>query len=187
MRTRGFTLPELLVAVALLGIVSIMAWRGVDGLQRTVQHREVATARWREVARGLDKVVIDLRQVTVHPLSIDQQPPSAWHGQPGQDGDTLQFLRAPLIDGQPLQRMGYRRRDGRLEMLLWPAGSAADAPPQAEPLIEAVAGFEVRFLGGDLRWHDVWPLKQLDPVPRAIAVRIALAEGGQLERVVALP
>ena len=65
--------------------------------------------------------------------------------------------------------------------------AGVDAAPLAEPLLEAVTGFEVRYLGGDLRWHESWPLPQLEAAPRAIRLRIALAEGERIERVVALP
>lgn len=186
-RARGFTLPELMVAVALLGILSVLAWRGIDGMQATLRRTEATAARWQAVARAVDKVVVDLRQVTQQPLPLDTKPRAAWFGNAAPAGDRIEFMRAPLIDGQTLRRLGYRLQDGRLELLLWPTAAGVDAAPLAEPLLEAVTGFEVRYLGGDLRWHESWPLPQLEAAPRAIRLRIALAEGERIERVVALP
>lgn len=186
-RAHGFTLPELMVAVALLGILSVLAWRGIDGMQMALRRTEAGAARWQAVARALDKLVVDLRQVTREPLPLDTKPRAAWAGVAAPAGDHMEFMRAPLVAGQPLRRIGYRLHEGRLELLLWPDASAADAPPRAETLLEAVSGFEVRYLGGDLRWHERWPQAQLEAAPRAVRVRIALAEGEHIERVVALP
>src|SRR4051794_37337779 len=33
-RTRGFTLVELLVAISILGMVAVLGWRGLDGIVR---------------------------------------------------------------------------------------------------------------------------------------------------------
>ena len=42
MRSRGFTLVEVLVALLIMSLLAVMAWRGVDGIVRT---RERANAR----------------------------------------------------------------------------------------------------------------------------------------------
>ncbi len=49
LRTRGFTLVEVLVALMVLALMAAMAWRGVDALVRT---REVAQARMESLLRA---------------------------------------------------------------------------------------------------------------------------------------
>ena len=40
MKTRGFTLLELLVAISVLSVVSVIAWRGLDSLVATRERLE---------------------------------------------------------------------------------------------------------------------------------------------------
>jgi general secretion pathway protein J len=49
LRSRGFTLVEVLVALMVLALMAAMAWRGVDALIRT---REVAQARMESLLRA---------------------------------------------------------------------------------------------------------------------------------------
>jgi general secretion pathway protein J len=48
MRTRGFTLVEVLVAMMIMAILAVMAWQGVDGIVRT---RTVSQARLEQTLR----------------------------------------------------------------------------------------------------------------------------------------
>ena len=45
---RGFTLVEVLVALVVMAIMSLMAWQGVDGIVRT---REISQARLEQTLR----------------------------------------------------------------------------------------------------------------------------------------
>lgn len=63
LRSRGFTLVEVLVALMVLALMAAMAWRGVDALIRT---REVAQARMESLLRAqsvLAQWEADLRAV----------------------------------------------------------------------------------------------------------------------------
>ncbi len=44
-RQAGFTLIEVMVAIMLMAIVSLMAWRGLDSIARASAHLEAAPSR----------------------------------------------------------------------------------------------------------------------------------------------
>ena len=69
-RMRGFTLVELMVAIAVLALIALLGWRGLDTLLRT---REAVDGRMREVAQlqtGLAQWRADLDAMT----SVGQTP-----------------------------------------------------------------------------------------------------------------
>lgn len=76
MKTRGFTLVEVLVALVVMATMAAMAWRGIDALVRS---REIAQARLAQTARlqtVLAQWEVDLRAVqdshsTVPPVAFD--------------------------------------------------------------------------------------------------------------------
>jgi general secretion pathway protein J len=76
MKTRGFTLVEVLVALVVMATMAGMAWRGIDALVRS---REIAQQRLAQTARlqtVLAQWEVDLRALqdshsTVEPLAFD--------------------------------------------------------------------------------------------------------------------
>jgi type II secretion system protein J len=103
----------------------------------------------------------------------------------------LTFTRAgpDALDepGSGGQRVGYRLRDGRIEVLYW---QRLDNPPTATPasyaLVDGVARFRVLQLTADDRWTDRWPLPGATPIPRGVRIEIGLADGSVIERWLAL-
>ena len=76
MKTRGFTLVEVLVALVVMATMAAMAWRGIDALVRS---REIAQAHLAQTARlqtVLAQWEVDLRALqdshsTVQPIAFD--------------------------------------------------------------------------------------------------------------------
>ena len=76
--TRGFTLLELLVAITVLSIVSMIAWRGLDSLVQTRERLEPEVDEVRSLLTAFGQMERDLTQVTnpaflgltVSPLNI---------------------------------------------------------------------------------------------------------------------
>jgi len=62
-RLRGFTLLELLVAIAVLAIVSIIAWRGLDSLVKTRERLEPAGTDARALLAAFGQFERDLAQI----------------------------------------------------------------------------------------------------------------------------
>lgn len=114
-RKRGFTLLELLVAITVLSIVSIIAWRGLDSLVHTRERLEPEATDVRALLTTFGQMERDLSQVT-NPkfLGLTQSPVIV----SAADGSTLlQLARiAPASADRPteVQTVYYRVIDGTL-------------------------------------------------------------------------
>lgn len=64
MKARGFTLLELLVAITVLSIVSVIAWRGLDSLVMTRERLEPEADDVRALLTTFGQMERDLAQVT---------------------------------------------------------------------------------------------------------------------------
>jgi general secretion pathway protein J len=190
---RGFTLIEVLVALVILGVVATLAYRATaamtDGEARLVAESE----RWRTLDGMFARLEGDLRQAVPRASRRGAATEPAWSALAADSaGNTaLVFTRAgaefavePGIAGQ---RIGYRLRDGTLEIVYWPQ---LDNVPGAEPtsyaLARDIAGFRVRALAANGVWSPHWPILGEAAVPKAVRVEVDLADGTTVERWLAL-
>jgi len=190
---RGFTLIEALMAIAILALVALLAWRATAAMTDGETHLAAESARWQRLDALLTRLEADLREAVPrrarHGIAVE----AAWSIAPEDAaGNTLLiFTRAgpealdePGIGGQ---RVGYRWRDGRIEVLYWPRiDNPAGAPPAAYALAEGIVRFRVSALDSDRRWAERWPAPSADEMPRGIRVELVLADGSVVERWLAL-
>jgi general secretion pathway protein J len=189
---RGFTLVEALVALVILGIIAVMAYRGTAALSSGEAQLAQESARWRTLDGVFTRLEADLRQAVARTSRRGDSTEAAWSLVPDASGSTaLVFSRAgpefALEPGVAGQRIGYRLRDGAVELLYWPQlDNVAGATPAGYALIGGVARFRVTALTSDNQWSERWPLRVTDGVPRAARVELTLSDGSALERWFAL-
>jgi general secretion pathway protein J len=106
---KGFTLVELLVAIAVLAIVAVMGWRGLDGIIRS---RQALTATM-DQTRGLQLAFAQMQSDCEH-LAQD----GSLRNRPSllAENDRLTLVRTVFAENEPsrLQVVSYRVRDGVL-------------------------------------------------------------------------
>jgi general secretion pathway protein J len=190
---RGFTLVEALVALLILAIIAVMAYRGTSSLSAGEARLAGESARWRTLDSVFQRLEADMRQAMPRASRHGERVEAAWSAVPGDPaGNTaLVFSRAgPEFDLEPGiagQRIGYRLRDGSLQALFWPRlDNVADAAPSVYRLVSGVAAFRVWQIGNDAVWSERWPLSAQDPLPRAVRVELTLDDGTRIERWFAL-
>lgn len=183
---RGLTLLEILVAVAVFAIFSVVAY---GGLMRLLDNRERVEAErlyWRNVSLAFVRMERDFSMARNRPVRDNdgsQQP--AFEGQPTDPralGDpNVEFTRGGILVANgftaDLQRVGYRFADDKLLRLTWPVLDRAPlTKPQSATLLRDVDEFEIRFYQNGA-WIDRWPPEgtaQFAPLPRAVQVTLAL-------------
>jgi general secretion pathway protein J len=197
MRQRGFTLVEMLVALTIFALMSVLAYRGLTAVLETRAHLTEDNRRWRDIALTLAQLEQDLTMVVDRPVrdSGDLQQP-ALVGDPSAIGATAAQLSLSRMGmawqtGVPadVQRHGYRLNNGTLEQLVWPVlDQAPHSVPEVQPLLERVRRFELRYLDSAGNWQPRWPLPGgTAPLPAAVEVVVELETGTRVARVFALP
>lgn len=189
MRARGFTLVELLVAVAVLAVVAALAWGGLATLARTRADIEAEHVRLQALSRSLGRFEADVRAALARPVRGEAgEILPALRGEPG----LLELSRglAPsLIEAtEPdLRRIAWRRSGARLERLSWAAlDRTPGAQPAVESLLEGVQDLQLRYLDAQGRWQSRW-LAGEERLPLAVELQLALDGQGSLRRVIELP
>jgi general secretion pathway protein J len=190
---RGFTLVEALVAIAILALVALLAWRATAAMTDSEVRLTAERAHWQELDAVLTRVEADLRSATPRPARRGASTDAAWSLAPDDAAGnaSLVFTRAgpSAIDepGSAGQRVGYRFRAGHVEALYWPHIDNVDTGAATSyALTDDVAGFRVTALTADNRWSAQWPLPGSTPMPRGVRIELTLADGTTVERLLAL-
>lgn len=190
--SRGFTLLELLVALSILALLSVLGYRAVVALTDAETRLTEETRRWRALDALFSRLEADLREAIPREARTGTGVEAAWLGTTDADGNALLvFSRAgpefaPEV-GSAGQRLGYRLARGAVEVLYWPwLDNAAGAEPTAYPLEGDIAAFRIEYLDGIGAWRDRWPAAGEPTLPRAVRVELTLATGETVERWLAL-
>lgn len=197
----GFTLLELLVAMAIFAIMATLAAVSLDAIIRQqALAEEDLDDLWR-LQRTVQVLSDDLYQL--HPRGVrdilgrSYEPPMLADG----TGEYLIRLsrggwRNPV--GFPrgtLQRVQYRLDDGVLIREYWPVlDQVLGMEPNEEELLKGVQTVEFQFLNvqaTEREWQPVWPpLPSADAGaawPKAIRFSIEIEGLGRIERLIEVP
>lgn len=197
-RQRAFTLIEVLVAMTLVALLGVLGYRGLESTRRTADHLTANARRWQEIALATERFGRDVGQAIDRPgRRSDGTPSPAWWGRQRPDGqaDAAQLSLTRLGgSGSDTHRVGYRwskppqAAAGTLELLLWTAPEST-APPRHYPLLDGVRELQLAYLNHAGQWFAEWDGRSASQgvLPRAVRLRLQLAEGGWIERRFDLP
>jgi len=209
---RGFTLVEVLIALAITAVVSTLAYSSLSAVVNAVDSIRESVERTSEINRAWMIISRDINHFVTRPVRDefgDEEPalvggPAArftlsltrtgWHN----------FARHPRSN---MERVNYRLEDEALWRDSYPVlDRVADSEPREVLLLQGVEYLELRFLAtlGQLQflsdssdvdtrnWAENWVLDSSVPgtrllPPVAIEVRLQLDDIGEMRRLYALP
>lgn len=190
-RQCGFTLLELLVAISVFAVLSLVAYGGLQVVLDSDAQLQQQASRLGELQRALTLMQRDIEQTVRRPVrdTLDDRR----HAMIGDAGRPrfLELSRAgrpnPLGHKQSaVQRVGYRVDDGELYRLSWSRLDAVqDAAPRRQRLLGGVASVQLRFIDADHSARADWPPAAEDtPVdlPLAVEFSVQLDDWGFVRR-----
>ena len=188
-RGAGFTLVEVLLALAIFGVIAVLAYRATAALTEGEARLSAEARRWRTLEALFTRFEADIRQAVPRGSRVGSRIEPAWLALPadGAGNAALVFTRAgaEFADDPGLagQRIGYRLRGHAVEIAYWPrVDNAADVQPAVYTLADGVSGFRVAYLGRAGAWRDSWPVPGESALPRAVRVDLTLDSGEAIER-----
>src|SRR5258706_4464270 len=135
-RNRGFTLVELLVALAIFAIMSGFAYRGLMAMLDSRAALAKESRKWRDVSLFVGRIERDLAAVlprrATAPSGTPLAPVSSAVDATGMPGLALSRSGSALDSDSSARppRVAYRLRADRIERFVW---ESVDAAPRDEP------------------------------------------------------
>lgn len=191
----GFTLLELVVAMAIFAIMAAIAYSGLNNVLLARAQTDEHARQLHQLQGAMTWLSRDIEQIVdrgVRSEYGEMMPPVI--------GNDFEGYLLELTHGgwrnpanQPrshLQRVAYAVRDEQLVRIYWRVlDRAEDSKTYENVLLDGVKGMEVRYLGQDGDWHTSWPDKlpgaaagTQPTLPRAIEVNVDTKQFGKITR-----
>lgn len=190
----GFTLIELMVAIFIFGIISIISYRIISSLLITKQLVTNSQTKWGGLAHAIVRIAITVDSAI--PLVVRDANGgviSAVIGKNKLDGqfDAQLELTAsgrigdPIYGTIPPKRVGFRFINGTLYEVSWSVlNRVITTTPRVDVLLTNVASFVVKYYYPDKQWRDTWPMDvgSIMQLPVGIKISIVMNSGETIIR-----
>jgi len=200
-RTAGFTLLEVLVAVAIFVIVGMLAMTGYNELSTQSTRVETSAARVRAVQSTMQHFNQDFATLEPRPV---RQPMGdgmipAIRADNNQQDEIVELTRSGWSNpaGVPrptLQRVAYRLQDQKLRRDYWVSlDHVTTEDPVSTVMLDKVKSLKLRFLASNRQWQEQWPpLGYSAPDvmtvrPMAVEITLELEDWGKIVRLIEVP
>jgi general secretion pathway protein J len=195
---RGFTLLEVLIAIAIFTIIGAMALSGFNELSTQASAATNSSIRVREVQRAVFRLVQDFEQLEAREVRnpLGQYHDPAIEAKAGSSPLVI-FSRAGWsnpagVQRSTVQRVAYRLENGKLYRDYW---TSTDRTQTLEPiraeLLSGVKSANFRYMDQSRQWNEQWPPPgfiapggALNVRPIAVEINLELEDWGKIRRIV---
>ncbi|KHD07289.1 hypothetical protein PN36_19795 [Candidatus Thiomargarita nelsonii] len=187
--SKGFTLLELLVALAIFALIAVMAYSGLDTILTARLQTDQHATQLARLQMAFIWLGRDIEQYIERPIR-DQYGNS----QPALQGTIshLELTRAGWRNPAQQQRSSLQRVAYHLEnkILMRSYWSVLDRAQYARTfkmdLLNDVNEIELRYLDENLRWHEQWSSNEKGSL-KAIEVTLTVLDWGRIIRLFRVP
>jgi len=195
--SRGFTLIEILVAVAIFGLLSIAAYTILDAGIKSRQQTEERLNKLEIVQRAIHTIEQDLRMLSARQVRNefgDKVP--MLRGESEQSGlqTFFEFTRAGWRNPAGLPRSNFQHVIYNFEQNTLKRhhtiflDQASNSPAVIRTLLEDVTHFSLQFLNQQKQWKNTWSLlgksDDQQQLPKAVKLNLELEPFGKIERLI---
>lgn len=187
MNQRGFTLLEVVVAIAIFSLLGLATYQLLDRVMRSDQRIQTQELQLRHLQRALSLLERDLVQVQRHALKDDHSHSQALISQPqglrllrGGWRNPLDYPRSELV------QVSHHFGDG--QWLRESQGLEQGSLSQAQSLLSEVELIHLRFIDAAGQPHDSWPISgEALSLPAAVDIELSAPGFPNIRRVILLP
>lgn len=192
-RPRGFSLIEVLAALAVFAVMAALAYAGLNSIARTRGDLAAKEDAFHDLVRAVDDLDRDLRETVARPVRGNYgQILPAFIG----TSDHLEFTRLGFANPQAEPRSNLQRVEYELDAGTLKRGRFAvldRAPASTVRIVDMQVkadSLRLRYLDAPSgRWLDAWPPPQTtdsSAIPRAVEWTLRTRDYGEIEQVVEL-
>jgi general secretion pathway protein J len=196
-QSAGFTLLELLIAVAIFAIVGVLAMSGFNELLQQREHASASMARARTIQRAMTRLTQDFAQLEPRPIrdataTVVNPALMFSAGATGVELTRAGWTNPAGVSRSTLQRVSYRFSDGKLYRIYWTVlDRTLNSAEVKVELIDKVTTFNLRFMDRNHQWQTSWPASSTGgagaalarALPLAVEITLTLEDWGELKRV----
>lgn len=187
---QGFTLLEVLIAIAIFSVISLASFTIFDTVLRGDESAKIRSERQNELQRAFLLIERDFTQIAKRTMRINGEAPSNSFLQTADDSflanqQAIAFVRngwtnpGLLLPRSDMQSVAYRLVDQTLERLHYNfVDAVVGQEPKIRPLITQVTQLAFEFYDGS-QWQKKWSGQTL---PQAIAIEIDTLDYGVIRR-----
>lgn len=187
---RGFTLLEVLIAIAIFSVVSLSSFTIFDTVLSSEQASKTRTGRMNELQRAFLLIERDLTQIARRSIRVNGEKPLEGYIHTDESSffsetQAIGFVRngwtnpGLLLPRSDMQSVAYQLNEETLERMHFNFVDAVPGEePKVRPLITGVTSLKFDFFNGK-EWQEELAA---GTVPLAIAIEIELEDYGLLRR-----
>lgn len=174
---QGFTLIEVMVAIMLMALVSVIAWRGLDSVTRADQHLQASTEQTEGLLRALNQMQRDISlrasvELAEPGTAKDAGLAAVTVRSSDSKGFRLEVIRSAPATGDGLQRVRWWLKGDSLYRAAAPARDRFPLPAAKNGVVvlAGVSDLQVRVWDKDKGWRQLSGNKREEPLGLEISL-----------------